>query len=138
MPDPASPIKILPLVVVDDERAFTSLLDDGLSVKLTCPVVAITSGTDALDFINLGPIGMLVTDFHMPRLNGIELVRMLADVQPGVPALIVTGHPLNAYQSKIKSLTALREVIQKPFGIQELADAILRHWLSSPGPSVRV
>jgi len=131
VPNP-TPNEVCKLVIVDDERAFTDLLGDVLSNTLTCPVVTFTSAREALHFIQREPIGMLVTDYYMPATSGIELVQALEEAQPGVPAIMVTGHRLAEEHAKAESLTAVKCIIQKPFGLKHLTDTILKYWAVKP------
>ena len=125
------------LVIVDDERAFTALLEEVLSVILTCPVVTFTSPKAALAYIQREPIGMLVTDYYMPEMSGIELVRALEEAQPGVPAILVTGHQLDNERKATETLISVRNIIQKPFGWKLLAQNVVKHWALSPAPTLR-
>lgn len=125
------------LVVVDDERAFTSLLEAALTEVLNCPIGTFTSPLEALEMIKREPIAMLITDYHMPAMDGIRLVQLLDEIQPGVPAIIVTGHNLEAHRQKAESISALKAIIQKPFGLKELKDTISRHWRENPESIIR-
>lgn len=125
------------LVIVDDEQAFTTLLGEVLSETLTCPVVTFTSSAQAMEFIKREPIGMLVTDFYMPTISGIDLARELDQSQPGVPAIILTGHRIDGELAQVSSMPAVRTVIQKPFGLKQLAASIVKHWESQPVAAIR-
>ncbi|HUG13326.1 MAG TPA: response regulator [Opitutaceae bacterium] len=125
------------LVVVDDERAFTSLLEAALSEIFTFPIITFTSPLEALEFLKREPIAMLVTDYHMPGIDGIKLVQELNGLQPGVPAIIVTGHNLQAHRQKAEAIPALKAIIQKPFGLKELKDTISRYWRDDPASILR-
>ncbi|HEY5552232.1 MAG TPA: response regulator [Opitutaceae bacterium] len=125
------------LVVVDDERAFTSLLEAALTEVLNCPIVTFTAPLEALEMIKREPIAMLVTDFHMPAMDGIQLVQALEQLQPGVPAIIVTGHNLKPHKQRADAIPALKAIIQKPFGLKELKETIFRHWRENPESIIR-
>lgn len=135
LPSPHSSAK--KLVVVDDERAFTSLLEAALCEVLTCPIATFTSPLEALELIKSESIAMLITDFHMPVMDGLQLVRALEQLQPGVPAIIVTGHNLKSHKHRADAIPALKTIIQKPFGLKELKEAIFLHWRENPESIVR-
>lgn len=124
-------------MVVDDERAFVSLLETALTEVLNCPIVTFTSPLEALEMIRREPIAMLISDYYMPSMDGIRLVQHLDEMQPGVPAIIVTGHNLEAYRQKAESIPALKAIIQKPFGLKELKETIFRHWRGNPESIIR-
>lgn len=137
MSGPPSQSAVRKLVIVDDEKAFTNLLEGVLAEALTCPVITFTSPLDALAMIRREPIGMLITDYHMPAMDGIQLVQELDKAQPGVPAIIITGHNLSAYRATAEAIPALKAIIQKPFGLKELKDTIARHWHAKPDSVIR-
>jgi two-component system cell cycle sensor histidine kinase/response regulator CckA len=84
------------ILVVDDEpitRRWVSsvLLDEGYTVLLAC------DGEDALNIANGLPgksIDLLVTDIHMPRMDGPELSRHIRRMQPGIKVLFISSEPV--------------------------------------------
>lgn len=130
LPSPQSAAK--KLVVVDDERAFISLLETALTEVLNCPIATFTSPLEALETIKREPIAMLITDYYMPAMDGIQLVQALEELQPGVPAIIVTGHNLKPHKQRADAIPALKAIIQKPFGLKELKETIVCHWRENP------
>lgn len=125
------------LVVVDDEKAFTNLLEAVLSESLACPVVTFNSPLEALAYVRAEQIGMLITDYHMPSMDGIKLAQMVNELQPDVPILIITGHNLGSNRATAESIPSLKAIIQKPFGLRELKEAISRHWVAGHGPVIK-
>ena len=51
-----------------------------------------SNGEEALDMIAASPPDLVVTDLRMPRLDGLELVRQVAEVSPGLPVILMTSH----------------------------------------------
>jgi DNA-binding NtrC family response regulator len=64
-------------------------------------------------------------------------VNELNVLQPGVPAIIVTGHNLQAHRQRAEAIPALKAIIQKPFGLKELKDTISRHWREDSASIIR-
>ena len=122
---------------MDDEKSFTELLAQILNDNLTCPVEAYNRPADALKVIQSGQVGVLVTDYYMPVMNGIELIRNLQTEQPGVPAILITGHSLKFGEEEMKRLPALKTVISKPFGWRKLADLLIQYWPDANPPQFR-
>jgi CheY-like chemotaxis protein len=80
------------ILLVDDEdvvRAATAeMLED---VGYT--VLQADSGPAALAMLrNAEPIDLLVTDYLMPGMNGVELIRNARNLEPSLPALIISGY----------------------------------------------
>lgn len=70
-----------------------------------------------------GPIHLLLTDIIMPVMNGLELAKQLASMQPGLRLLFMSGYTADV----IAHHGDLREdlpFIQKPFILKELAEKI--------------
>ena len=122
-PNPAKSI-----VLVDDEKSYTELMTQMLSDNLDCPVHAFTRPMDALKAIPAIDPGVIVTDYFMPGLNGIEFIRQATMVVPNAVFVMITGHNLSAEEDQLAKLTALKGFLAKPFGWRKLADEIVRVW----------
>jgi DNA-binding NtrC family response regulator len=116
------------IVLVDDERSYTELMTQLLSDNLDCPVHAFTRPADALREIpHLDP-GVIVTDYFMPQIDGLEFIRRASVLAPDAHFVLITGHNLSAEQETMDRLTALKGFLAKPFGWRKLADEIIRVW----------
>ena len=125
------------IVLLDDEKSYTELMCQLLSDGLDCPVHGFNRPLAALEALPAIKPGMVITDYFMPQIDGLEFIRRASPVVPGASFLIITGHNLTAHQEELGRLTALRSVMGKPFGWRKLADEILRHWpagLPTPCP----
>lgn len=40
---------------------------------------------------SLEPFDLVVTDFKMPELNGVELIQRMREVQPAIPVILISG-----------------------------------------------
>jgi FixJ family two-component response regulator len=111
-------------VVDDDPRilgALENLLESaGYAVRLFASAAAL------LETGHLGEIDCVISDINMPEIDGLELSRLLHAARPGLPIILITGHPelLNG------SLGANHRLFTKPYDPDELLVAIsevLRH-----------
>jgi DNA-binding NtrC family response regulator len=132
---PAPPKSI---VIVDDEKSYTDLLTQMLADNLDCPVHAFSRPLDALKALPTMDPGVIVTDYHMPQIDGIEFIRQASTVAPQAAFVMITGHNLSQQQDQLDRLKALKAFLPKPFGWRKLADEILRVWPEdSAAPSHR-
>src|SRR5262249_32422705 len=46
---------------------------------------------EAFEAYSKGEFDLLVTDFKMPRMNGIELIRRIRPLQPKLPVILLSG-----------------------------------------------
>jgi signal transduction histidine kinase len=116
------------ILLVDDDDAVRdvtgSMLRDSGYV-----VVEAGSGGAALEVIESGiSLDLVLLDFAMPGMNGVELARQVQRRRPGLPFLFITGF---AHQP---ALTGVSDafIVRKPFVDNEL-DSKIRSILSRPG-----
>jgi CheY-like chemotaxis protein len=119
-PMPPAPPRIL---VVDDEEAILYVFERYLSVAGYRVSVA-GNGHDAVRAGEAESFDLLITDFRMPGMNGIEVIHALRNLQPGLPALVISGNPVEAgtmppgvrFLSKPVSMAALLDIIPALIG----------------------
>jgi CheY-like chemotaxis protein len=70
-----------------------------------------------------GDFDLVMTDYSMPRMNGLDLARAIHQIRPGVPILLSTGFAEEFAEESLEA-SGIRQVLNKPLGIQELAMAI--------------
>jgi len=104
------------MVVEDDPaiRAFETLILRQAGYE----VLAAQGGKDALRLAGeTAMIHLLVTDFTMPKIDGIELAHRFRDMHPRTPVLLVSGSlPLTEHHTE--DLERF-EYLPKPFHISE-------------------
>lgn len=83
------------ILVVDDEQSFRSLLNEALN-RAGYTVLLATNGEEALAAAKEPvDIPLVVTDFSMPGISGIDLVRLLREDRPNMKAILLSGHWLH-------------------------------------------
>lgn len=86
MNEPRSPR----VLVVDDERSVRALLCDLLAVW-GCEADAAATGTEGLALFRRGGYDLVVTDFRMPGVTGLELVKNVRQHDPTVGVIVFTA-----------------------------------------------
>ncbi len=123
---------------MDDEKSYTDLLTQMLADNFDCPVHAFSRPVDALKALPQYNPAVVVSDYYMPQLNGLEFIRQASLVVPDAAFVMITGHNLAAEEDTMARLPALKGFLAKPFGWRKLADEILRVWPPhSPAPHAK-
>jgi len=93
--------------------------------------VAFECAEDALPAIDPEVEQMLVTDFRLPGMNGLQLLAKARELHPQLPVVVMT-----AYADTQLAVQALkggaRDFLIKPFMPQQLLEVIARHHPSPP------
>ena len=126
-------------MLVDDEKSYTDLLTGMLAENLDCPIHAFSRPLEALQALPVLDPGVVVTDYYMPQIDGLEFIKQAAPLVPTAAFVLITGHNLSAETEKMERLAALKGFLPKPFGWRKLADEILRVWPKDlPAPMHKV
>ena len=123
--NPAPPKAI---VLVDDEKSYTDLLTQMLADNLDCPVHAFSRPELALKALPQLDPGVVVTDYNMPQIDGIEFIRQASPLVPEAAFVLIPGHNLSTEKETMARLAQLKGFLPKPFGWRNLAVEVLRVW----------
>lgn len=123
-----SPPPAKAVVIIDDEKSYGDLLSQLLIDNLDCPVLTFSNPQEALDALPNLNVGVVVTDFFMPDLNGVQFIRRAAPDLPGVAFIMITGHPLKLSDEPFDDIPALKAVVSKPFKWSKLCELVREHW----------
>lgn len=116
------------MVLVDDEQMVLTSLRAFLELETGYQIQTFTSAEQALTYGQDGPVDVVLSDFLMPGMNGIDLLRRFGELQPHAPRILLTG-----YADKDSAIRAINDVglfqyIEKPWNNDDLL-IILRNAL---------
>lgn len=118
----------LRLLLVEDSPTNRLVVRE-MAKKLALLVTEAEDGAEALSLLALSRVDFILTDLHMPRVDGIELVRqvraMEADGAPRVPIICLTADTQAELQEAILAAGA-DGFIMKPVQLRQLQDALLQ------------
>lgn len=114
------------ILLAEDDDSMRDFLAKALS-RAGHEVQAVADGEDGLDALGEAPGGyeLLLTDIVMPGVDGIELARRAAEVDPGLKIMFITGFAavaLNAGSGAPKDA----KVLSKPFHLRDLVDEVAK------------
>jgi len=106
------------LLLVDDDKDTCSNLSDILT-DLGYSVDVAYRGQDALYLFKQHPYRLVLLDFKLPCMTGIELFEQMRQIHGSVEGLLVTAYASNETDGHAKS-AGLRQVIHKPVDLRSL------------------
>ena len=111
------------ILVVDDDRLNRQLISKVLRQE-GYQVVEACDGALALEILQMLRFDLVITDFVMPKLNGIEFVEQIHTLQPRTPIIFITGFVSVISGEAI--LEEVTEVLPKPFELGVLRSTVPR------------
>lgn len=70
------------------------------------------------------PFDVVVLDYRMPKKDGLEVAKEILDVCPNQRIIFASAYVLETLIESVKKLRQVVELLQKPFEIDSLVDAI--------------
>ena len=111
----------LKILIVEDQKEARSMLRNMLIELGVTQIFDASDGREAMDFIDsaFDMIDVIVCDWNMPKMSGVELLRQLRTVEPDMPFLMITGRGdmESVMEAKTSGVTGY---IRKPFSSKEL------------------
>ena len=112
------------ILVVDDEAVVREgvrrVLEDHRYSVESC-----ANGHSALDLLQAKDFHMVITDLKMPGMSGLEVLKGIKVLQPGIPVIIIAG-----YSTVDTAVAALKngavDYIAKPFTPDQLREKVAR------------
>lgn len=111
----------LKILVVEDQAEARSMIKAMLAQLGVNQVFEAIDGREALSFLDMAPdmIDLVMCDWNMPKMSGVELLRQLRTVDPRMPFLMVTGRADLDSVMEAKS-SGVTGYISKPFSATQL------------------
>ena len=108
------------IVVVDDEKIVTSAFNTLLKVEGFSDAHFFNSPKEAIEFLKENQPDLVISDFLMPEMNGLEFLSEVKKLYPEVSKILLTG-----YADKENAIRAINEIglyryIEKPWNNDDL------------------
>ena len=114
------------ILVVDDDPSVRATISAALT-ELGYMVRVAADGETALELVRERAPSLIILDYMMPGMDGAEVAREVAAIDPELPIIFSTGH------AALRTLRAAAgedvKILEKPFTLDEL-DALLRERLA--------
>ena len=119
-------LKNITVLYVEDE----SLLQEGTTETLELfdiNVICAQNGEDGLSTYRLmqDKIDLVLTDIKMPKLNGIDMIKSIREINKEIPVIITTAHQETNFLMKSIELN-INAYVLKPIDIYKLKDTLIK------------
>ena len=111
------------LVADDDQTTREAVLD--LLTDEGYEVAVAADGQEAVALLSSFLPDLVLTDLHMPRLNGTEVVAQVKAVSPTTPVIIFTAETTIDAERKAHAL-GVQDYLNKPLNVSDILERIAR------------
>jgi CheY-like chemotaxis protein len=98
------------ILLVDDDPDTLSWLIEHIPKRLDVVLIAVTSVNEMESAISVHSFDLIVSDFRMPKRDGLEVIKVLLNERIKIPLVFYTSEP-----NQIRSLHGIKgDVVKKP------------------------
>lgn len=116
-------LKELSVLIVEDDTELLNNLKDTIEI-FTPNVYCATDGKEALTYFNEQHIDLLIIDYVMPNMDGVELCKEIRLKNPYIPILMISNYSDN--EKLLKSIPLnLTKYLIKPVSYDDLINTIV-------------
>lgn len=109
------------ILVVDDEPLMRDILRCMLQTE-GYEVEEAEDGLEGIQRYRAVPADLVITDLHMPRLNGLDMIKELLHEFPGVKVIMISGD--GDMMRNVAQALGIQETLQKPFRMEAVIAAV--------------
>jgi DNA-binding response OmpR family regulator len=110
------------ILIIEDEEILAANMRDYLA-KRAAEVRSVTSGEAALECIATFTPDLLVLDYGLPGMDGLQTFAALKARQSRLAGVLITGHPTDSILHAAAEV-GIGQVLSKPFAFSDLAQKL--------------
>jgi len=108
------------VLIVDDEEMVLTSLSTYLALESEYEVVTFSSARQALTHLEQTDVGLIISDFLMPEMDGITFLTRARELRPDAPRVLLTGYADKENAIKAINNVGLYQYIEKPWDNDDL------------------
>jgi DNA-binding NtrC family response regulator len=110
------------VLVVDDNRSVREAVAN-VVVLLGFRVAKASNADEALGLFSLREFDLVLTDFQMPGMDGLNLASKIKGKSPDTPVVLITGST-REWVGKCIENKSIDHIVFKPFDLEEIVDTV--------------
>lgn len=111
------------LIVDDDAQLLLILAEAFKRYRSKFEIFTVKDGLAAIKALQKEHFSLVVTDIHMPRVNGLVLLAYMAKNFPKTPCIVMTGYGTPDLKKRLERDSLY--YIKKPFQLSQMAETII-------------
>ncbi|MBU0490491.1 MAG: response regulator [Chloroflexi bacterium] len=111
------------VLVVEDDPALAELFKQGVAIEGSHELVVTETGEEALERFQENTFDLVIADYRLPRMNGLELIAAIRELDKTTQCIVVTGYRDDEMEAEASRLNVC-QIFGKPFYIPELREAV--------------
>ena len=124
--------KKMKILVVEDDKLFLWTLNHFLQ-KEGYEVCSALTGESAFDLAQSQPFDVVISDFHLPGLNGRDLIRRVKTLQPMAKTVLISAYKRDEVAEDDDDEAVLNGYLNKPIELGTLRQLLLDLTASGAG-----
>jgi DNA-binding NtrC family response regulator len=108
------------IAIVDDEEMVLTSLRSFLLLETDYQVETYSSPAAAIDSLENKPLDLVISDYLMPGMNGIEFLLQMKKMQPFATRILLTGYADKENAIKAINDVGLYQYVEKPWNNDDL------------------
>jgi len=117
------------VLAVDDDQLILSALEAFFTIETEYELVTASSAAAGLEIIKRQAVDLILSDFLMPDVNGVEFLKQVRELQPDAPRILLTGFADKENAIRGINEAGLYHYLEKPWDNDNLL-LIIRNALS--------
>ncbi len=112
------------ILVVEDDQLLAHMIE--VALKADGHEVQVAQNAEqAVKLAEASPHDLVITDFVLPKMDGLDLAELLKRLSPATPILLITAYAerIQPQMGKVSNIDAL---LKKPFFVGQLQEAIAK------------
>jgi len=112
------------VLITDDSQSWRSVVEEVLA-RSGFRTLQAACGEEAIEVVRTEWIDIILIDFHMPRLDGIQTLRIMRATGNWQPAVMMTGQPEDVPPEEAQALK-VESIMAKPADRQVIVTTVTR------------